>query len=185
MNQRAFERKSNQWRDSMETSEQINELAGALSKAQSKITGALKDSSNPFFKSKYADLASCWDACRAPLTECGLAVIQTTQDGESGTQVVTRLVHSSGQWVQGRLTLHPKDSGPQAVGSTPDLCPPICACGNRWTCADRRRRQCRQRQVEWPDADMVCRRSLLTGTTITKRTWLRRRNTPSVSSVRP
>jgi hypothetical protein len=102
----------------METSEQINELATALSKAQGKITGALKDSSNPFFKSKYADLASCWDACRAPLSDCGLAVIQTTQDGESGTMVVTRLVHSSGQWVQGRLTLAPKDHGPQAIGST-------------------------------------------------------------------
>ena len=45
-------------------SETIGALAAALSKAQADITGALKDSSNPFFKSKYADLASCWDACR-------------------------------------------------------------------------------------------------------------------------
>lgn len=105
----------------METSEQINELAAALSKAQGKITGALKDSSNPFFKSKYADLAACWDACREQLASNGLAVIQTTADpaeGAVGVTVITRLVHSSGQWVQGRITLAPKDSGPQATGST-------------------------------------------------------------------
>jgi hypothetical protein len=40
-------------------SDTIGALAAALSKAQGAITGALKDSSNPFFKSKYADLASC------------------------------------------------------------------------------------------------------------------------------
>ena len=103
----------------METSENINELASALSKAQGKITGALKDSSNPFFKSKYADLASCWDACRQHLADNGLCVIQTTLGGASDpATVVTRLIHSSGQWVQGRLTLTPKDNGPQAVGST-------------------------------------------------------------------
>ena len=60
----------------MQTSEQINELAAALAKAQGEITGALKDSANPFFKSKYADLASCWDACRGPLSRNGLSVIQ-------------------------------------------------------------------------------------------------------------
>ena len=47
-----------------EQSAEIDKLAGALAKAQGKITGALKDSNNPFFKSKYADLAACWDACR-------------------------------------------------------------------------------------------------------------------------
>jgi len=59
-----------------EQSEQINELATALAKAQGKITGALKDSANPFYKSRYADLASVWDACRAALSENGLAVVQ-------------------------------------------------------------------------------------------------------------
>ena len=65
----------------MNQSESIAALAAALSKAQASITGALKDSANPFFKSKYADLASCWDACRKPLTDNGLAVIQTSEAG--------------------------------------------------------------------------------------------------------
>ena len=41
----------------MNKSESIKELATALAKAQGEIKGALKDSQNPFFKSKYADLA--------------------------------------------------------------------------------------------------------------------------------
>ena len=69
-------------------SDNIAELAAALSKAQGEITGALKDSSNPFFKSKYADLASCWDACRKQLAANGLSVIQTTQMTEQGLMLV-------------------------------------------------------------------------------------------------
>lgn len=103
----------------METSENINELAAALSKAQGKITGALKDSSNPFFKSKYADLASCWEACRQHLSDNGLAVIQTVSGDEARELVLvtTMLTHSSGQWVRDTMSLMPKDTGPQALGS--------------------------------------------------------------------
>jgi hypothetical protein len=100
-----------------EQSEQINELAGALAKAQGKITGALKDSANPFFKSKYADLASVWDACRGALSENGLAVVQLTESDDSGVYVITTLAHSSGQWMRSRLRLTPKDSTPQGMGS--------------------------------------------------------------------
>jgi hypothetical protein len=100
-----------------EQSETINELAAALSKAQGKITGALKDSANPFFKSKYADLASVWDACRASLSENGLAVVQFPESDDSGLYVITTLTHSSGQWMRSRLRLTPKDDSPQAAGS--------------------------------------------------------------------
>jgi hypothetical protein len=98
-------------------SETINELAAALSKAQAQITGALKDSSNPFFKSKYADLASCWDACRAQLTQHGLSVMQTTDVLDGVVVVRTILAHASGQWVSGVLPVKAKDDGPQAQGS--------------------------------------------------------------------
>jgi hypothetical protein len=98
-------------------SESIAALAAALSKAQADITGALKDSSNPFFKSKYADLASCWDACRKQLAANNLAVIQTTEVTESGTVLVTTLAHSSGEWMRGTLPVVTKDNGPQAQGS--------------------------------------------------------------------
>jgi len=100
-----------------EQSEQINELATALAKAQGKITGALKDSANPFFKSKYADLAACWDACRQPLSDNGLSVIQVPESDETGVTVVTLLAHSSGQWIRSSLHMKPKDTTPQGVGS--------------------------------------------------------------------
>jgi len=98
-------------------SEQINELAAALSKAQASITGALKDSANPFYKNRYADLASCWDACRKQLTDNGLSVIQTTDIVADTVVVRTTLAHSSGQWISGILPVKAKDDGPQAQGS--------------------------------------------------------------------
>ena len=98
-------------------SESIAALAAALSKAQADITGALKDSSNPFFKSKYADLASCWDACRKQLAANGLCVIQTTGMTDAGLVLITTLAHASGEWIVGHLPVAAKDSSPQAQGS--------------------------------------------------------------------
>lgn len=101
----------------MKTSEQIGDLAGALSKAQREIKGAVKDSQNPFFKSSYADLTSVWNACREALTSNSLAVIQTCSMGEHGVTVSTRLVHASGQWVEDDLTVMPTKVDPQGIGS--------------------------------------------------------------------
>jgi hypothetical protein len=98
-------------------SETIGALAAALSKAQADITGALKDSSNPFFKSKYADLASCWDACRKQLAANGLSVIQTTEWNPNGVMLMTTLAHTSGEWIRGELPIRAKDESPQAQGS--------------------------------------------------------------------
>ena len=101
-----------------EQSEQINELAAALAIAQGEITGALKDSKNPFFDSKYADLASVWDACRASLSKAGLAVIQVASTSEGGSAVITTtLAHKSGQWIRGTLALKPVKTDPQGMGS--------------------------------------------------------------------
>jgi hypothetical protein len=101
----------------MNQSESIAALAAALSKAQASITGALKDSANPFFKSRYADLASCWDACRKPLTDNGLAVIQTIEAGEGRAVLVTTLCHASGEWIKSYCPILTKDDSPQALGS--------------------------------------------------------------------
>ena len=101
----------------MNQSETINELATALAKAQGEISAAHADSENPFFQSKYADLTSVWDACRAPLSKNGLAVTQTMNPVEQGISVVTTLFHSSGQWVRGELVMMPNKNDPQGVGS--------------------------------------------------------------------
>lgn len=99
-------------------SETIGKLAEALSKAQGMMRGAVKDSTNPFFKQNYADLASVWDACREPLSKHGLSVAQTTRVGESGEPViVTTLMHTSGEWITGELLVKPVKTDPQSIGS--------------------------------------------------------------------
>lgn len=99
-------------------SEQIDKLATALAKAQAEIKGAVKDSANPFFKSNYADLQSVWDAIREPLSKNGLAVIQTTEAATpEHLELVTTLVHSSGQWIDSRFPVIALKKDPQAIGS--------------------------------------------------------------------
>ena len=88
----------------MKTSEQINELAEALSLAQGKIQNPKKDSDNPFFKSKYADLAEVLDVVRPAFSEVGLSVVQMPYTND-GMGVVTRIMHKSGQWIEGEFSL--------------------------------------------------------------------------------
>lgn len=98
--------------------ENISELAKALCIVQGILQGAVKDEDNPFFKSKYANLEAVWDACRKPLSNHGLSVIQTTVGDEQGNiQLITTLVHSSGQWIRGYLPLLLQKKDPQGVGS--------------------------------------------------------------------
>ena len=101
----------------MNKSETIGALAGALSKAQAEIRGAIKDTANPFFKSKYADLSSVWEACREQLTKNGLSVVQTNKAGDGRVIVETILMHTSGEWISGELDMKPVKDDPQGVGS--------------------------------------------------------------------
>ncbi len=101
----------------MQKSETINELATALAKAQGQIQDAKKDSSNPFFKSHYADLASIWAACRKPLSDNGLSVVQTIEVKEGKRILESILFHSSGQWISSSLDLLAKEETEQALGS--------------------------------------------------------------------
>lgn len=95
----------------------LNELAAALAKAQGQICNAVKGADNPYFKSKYADLAAVWDACRGPLSANGLSVIQNPKANGKVVTIETVLLHSSGQWFSGELTIEAKDSSPQSIGS--------------------------------------------------------------------
>lgn len=103
-------------------SENINELVGALAKAQGEIEGATKDSKNPHFKSSYADLASVWQACRKPLSSNGLAITQTVICEEESQFLVTTLGHSSGQWMKSFMKLPLQRPGPQELGSCLSYC---------------------------------------------------------------
>lgn len=106
----------------MERSEGIAQLAGALAKAQAEIEGASKDSTNPHFKSKYADLASVWDACRKPLSKYGLSVVQLPRAEGANVTVTTLLLHNSGEFIGETLTVQAQDGKPQSVGSALTYC---------------------------------------------------------------
>jgi outer membrane biosynthesis protein TonB len=110
----------------MEQSKELNALGLALSKAQSKIAAASMEAENPFFRSRYADLASIWEACRKPLSDNELAIIQTIQTNGKERILQTMLLHSSGQYIVSDLDLittaydkegEPKRTGMQALGS--------------------------------------------------------------------
>lgn len=101
----------------MTKSDSIAALADALSKAQAEMTSAKKDMANPFFKSKYADLASVREAIREPFGKYGLAVSQMPETKDGQVIVHSLLMHSSGEWVTTELTMTPVKSDPQGVGS--------------------------------------------------------------------
>jgi hypothetical protein len=108
----------------MPTSPTIAALAAALVKAQSALAGAKKDSTNPHFKTAYADLASVWDACRAPLANAGLSVVQlVSSDAAQGIPhcghaiIETILAHSSGEWVSSTLAVPLTKADAQGLGS--------------------------------------------------------------------
>lgn len=91
-------------------------LAAALCNMQKVDLLAVTDSDNPFHNAKYADLASVWAAIRKPLTDNGLAVIQTTEQYPSGITVVTTLVHISGETFTSRLSCEVPKSKPDKNG---------------------------------------------------------------------
>lgn len=95
----------------------LGKIAEALSKAQASMKPAVFNRTNPHYKSKYADLTSVFDACRKPLGDNSIAVVQTTVPSSDGVTLKTMLIHSSGEWVSSELYLKPKDMSPQSVGS--------------------------------------------------------------------
>ncbi len=101
----------------MQRSETIANLAAALCKAQSQIKPAIKDSVNPFFKSKYADFGAVLDACEDALADNGLSIIQAPISDEHGAGVETMLLHSSGEFLSERLILPAVKDDPQGLGS--------------------------------------------------------------------
>jgi len=106
----------------MNCSDSIGQLATALAKAQAKVHGASKDKTNPHLKSKYADLASIWDAARDALTANDLSIVQlpTSERSPEGALrlfIETVLMHKSGEWIGERYEMPLVKTDPQGVGS--------------------------------------------------------------------
>ena len=89
----------------------------ALAAAQAQMGKAIKDASNPAFRSKYADLASVMDACLPALNANGVAVYQPTIEDETGRFVETILAHESGETIKCRVPLIVQKNDMQGYGS--------------------------------------------------------------------
>ena len=106
------DRRSDSWK-----SPEIDKLAAALAKAQSELEGAKKESTNPFFKSSYADLHAVIKAAFPFLSKYGLSVSQGNEIVPGAVCVTTLLMHSSGQWLRSKIKLPLTKVDAQGVGA--------------------------------------------------------------------
>ena len=108
-------------------SNKIDKLAGSLAKAQSEMGGVAKGKTNPFYKSSYADINSCIEACMPALNKHGLSISQGNRFcNTSGYYITTTLLHESCQWLRSEIRIpltNKKDA--QEIGSA-------CTYGRRY-----------------------------------------------------
>lgn len=98
----------------MQTSESIKSISAALVAFHKEVGKISKDSTNPFFKSKYASLSNILDGINEPLHNNGLAIVQFPE-GEYG--LTTRLLHTSGEWMESTYQMKSVKETPQDRGS--------------------------------------------------------------------
>ena len=101
----------------MNHSEALDQWAAALVAIQAEVPAIPKDATNPFFKSKYADLPAVVEKASPIVTKHGMAVSQWPGHEGGCDTLTTLVVHSSGQWVSETMRLHLVKDDPQGQGS--------------------------------------------------------------------
>jgi hypothetical protein len=96
----------------------MKQISAAFVKAKRSFGPALKDKTNPAFRSKYADLGACLEAVEDALLENGIALLQETFEDPSGVTVETVFLHESGEERRcGKLHVPASKQDPQGYGS--------------------------------------------------------------------
>lgn len=96
----------------------MSQIAPAFIKAKQAFGPALKDKTNPAFRSKYADLGACIDAVEDALLANDIAMMQETFLDDSGVTVETVFLHTSGETIRGgKLHVPASKQDPQGYGS--------------------------------------------------------------------
>tara|TARA_Y100001963_G_scaffold36471_1_gene50888 strand:+ start:129 stop:644 length:516 start_codon:yes stop_codon:yes gene_type:complete len=108
----SHDRRNDEWK-----SPEIDKLAAALAKAQSELEGAKKESTNPYFKSNYADLHAVIKSAFPSLSKYGLSVSQGNEIIPNAICVTTTLMHESGQWLRSKVKLPLPKVDAQGVGA--------------------------------------------------------------------
>ena len=114
--EKSFDQAQNRRNDEWKSLE-IDKLAEALAKAQSELEGAKKESTNPFFKSSYADLHAVIKSAFPYLSKHGLSISQGNEVIQGAICVTTTLMHTSGQWIRSKVKLPLEKKNAQGVGS--------------------------------------------------------------------
>jgi hypothetical protein len=102
----------------MKTSESIKQLSTSLCMAQGAMTGAIKSSKNPFFKSSYSDLSAVIQAVSKPFFDNELCFSQGAEYQDGMLAITTRIMHVSGEWIEATTILPAVKNDPQAYGSS-------------------------------------------------------------------
>lgn len=96
----------------------MNKIAAAFVKAQKAFGPALKTSTNPHFRSRYADLSACVEAVIEALNDNGIALMQRLNPCDDGVIVETVFVHESGEMLNcGQLHVPATKQDAQGYGS--------------------------------------------------------------------
>lgn len=101
----------------MRQSEFVDALQAALVVAQGAYPVVPKSATNPFFNSKYADLAACVEAAKPVNLANGLAVTQMPALVDGKPVLTSRLIHESGQWMEDDMPLFMGKQDAQSLGS--------------------------------------------------------------------
>ena len=100
-------------------SETIGKLAGALAKAQSQMTMVEGKSTNPFFNSKYASLATVLEVAMPALNANEIALVQGNRwdADDNGFYITSMLMHSSGEWIKSEIRMPIAKKDAHGVGA--------------------------------------------------------------------
>lgn len=102
----------------MKTSEKTDKIFPALLKVKSELKAVTKDSDNPYYNSKYADLNSHLEEAEPALLKQGLMLLQPTSVINGDNVVESTIVHvESGQWVTSDMKLLSEKPDMQKAGS--------------------------------------------------------------------
>jgi hypothetical protein len=96
---------------------EIDKIVTALIKAQAEIEPAKATKVNSHFRNKYSTLADCFEACRVPLLQNGIATMQYCETIDGKLYLITMLAHTSGQWMKSIFPVISKDQTSQSIGS--------------------------------------------------------------------
>jgi hypothetical protein len=109
--------------DDQDKAPKLSKLYIALAKAQGEFPEIQKTRTNPFYNSKYADLADVRKAVQPSLSKNGLSLVQILK----GKLLITKLFHQDGGVIESEIPIDLSQK-PQGIGSALTYLRRYCLC---------------------------------------------------------